>query len=309
MKLYTTRRHNCLIDGSAVALGTFDGMHKGHLSVINTMLEQGENSNYNKVVFTFSDIPKHVYKSRTSKIMSNDEKLQWLEQMGVDIVVSLPFNDQIKTLSHVQFLDYILTELNAKIIVVGENFKFGKSALGTAQWLKEMAPQRNYECLIMPTVALNGEVISSTRIRQYLIDGEIEAANQRLGRKHFVSGVVKPGKRLGAKLGFATANLTIGNHMTNIKPGVYITETRFAGKLYKSVSNVGYNPTFEQDDFNLETHILDFKRELYGEKISVYFIKRLRDELKFDDMANLIAQIDNDISCARNYFSELSADQ
>ncbi len=308
MKLFTTRRHNCLIDGSAVALGTFDGMHKGHLAVINTMLKQGKECNYNKVVFTFSDIPKHVYKSRTSKIMSNDEKLQWLEQMGVDIVVSLPFDERIKTLSHTKFLDYILTELNAKLIVVGENFKFGKAALGTAQWLKEMTEQRDYDCIITPTVALDGEVISSTRIRQLLIDGEIEAANKRLGRKHFVSGIVKPGKKVGAKLGFATANLTIGNHMTNIKPGVYITETLIDGKLYKSVSNVGYNPTFEQDDFNLETHILDFDSQLYGAKISVYFIRRLRDELKFDDMSALIAQIKSDICSTRKYFAELTSD-
>ncbi len=308
MKLFTTRRHNCLIDGSAVALGTFDGMHRGHLSVIDTMLQQGQKNDYNKVVFTFSDIPKHIYKTRTSKIMSNDEKLQWLEQMGVDIVVSLPFDEQIKTLPHEQFLNYILTELNAKILVVGENFKFGKAALGTAQWLKEMAAQYDCECIIMPTVALDGEVISSTRIRQLLIDGEIEAANKRLGRKHFVSGIVKPGKKVGAKLGFATANLTIGNHMTNIKPGVYITETLVDGKVYQSVSNVGYNPTFEQDDFNLETHILNFDRALYGEKISVYFIKRLRPEMKFSDTTALIAQIDDDIANARAYFREAACE-
>ncbi len=304
MIIHTTTEHETLTKPSVVALGTFDGMHLGHLSVINKMIKYGEDNDLTKVVFTFSDIPKHYYKLTTSKIMSNDEKLQWLEQIGVDIVISLPFDENIKNVTHQAFFDCITKQLNAAALVVGENFKFGKAALGTTQWLRENCRNRQCNCIIMPPVTLDGELISSSTIRELLIDGQITAANRLLGRRHFVSGIVKKGKQVGNKLGFATANLTVRDYMTNIKPGVYITETLLNGKLYPSVSNVGYNPTFEQRDFNLETHILDFNDILYGQKISVYFEKRLRDELKYDKTEDLVKQIEQDVVNTRIFFNK-----
>ncbi len=296
--------HPSLSEPSVVALGTFDGMHLGHLSVIKKMIKYGTLNNLTKVVFTFSDIPKHFNQSVTSKIMSNVEKLQWLEQMGIDIVVSLPFDDAIKNISHRTFFKYIVNQLHADAIVIGENFKFGRSALGTAKWLSNKCTEQQCHCIVMPPVKLDDEIISSSTIRELLIDGKIMAANRLLGRKHFVSGTVKKGKQVGKKLGYATANLTICDYMTNIKPGVYITETLLNGKKYHSVSNVGYNPTFEQCDFNLETHILDFNQSLYDEEISVYFEKRLRDELKFENTEDLIAQIARDVAQTELYFKK-----
>ncbi len=304
MITYTSAEHQILAKSSVVALGTFDGMHLGHLSIINKMLHYGEVNKLTKVVFTFSDIPKHFYKSSTSKIMSNVEKLQWLEQSGVEVVISLPFDDAIKNISHHTFFDYIIKQLKAKAIVIGENFKFGRSALGTAQWLSQKCTEQHCNCIVMPPVTSDGKIISSSTIRELLFNGRIVEANRLLGRRHFVSGIVKVGKQVGQKLGFATANLTICDYMTNIKPGVYITETLLNGNFYQSVSNVGYNPTFEQSDFNLETHILDFNQSLYGEKISVYFEKRLRDELKFEKTENLIAQIKKDVNVTKLYFNK-----
>ncbi len=307
MIVYKNREHQALTEASIVALGTFDGMHKGHLAVINRMVEEGERCGLKKVVFTFSDIPKHRYNSTTSKIMSNLEKLDWLEQMGVDLVVSLPFDATIKNVSHFDFFNYICEQLNASTLVIGENFKFGKSALGTAQWLQEQCRLARRGCIIVSAITFDGQVISSTNIRELLMVGKIAEANARLGRKHFVSGVVKMGKQVGKALGFATANLTIRSYMTNIKPGVYVTETVVANRRYQSVSNVGYNPTFKQHDFNLETHILDFADELYGQKISVYFLARLRDELTFENTTALIEQIEKDVTATRRYFDGLTA--
>ncbi len=308
MIIYKKRQHDVLLQPSVVALGTFDGMHKGHLAVINKMLQVADERGLVKVVFTFSDIPKHRYNSSTSKIMSNIEKLDWLERMGVDIVISLPFDASIKNTTHFEFFNYICETLKAKALVVGKNFKFGKAALGTTQWLKEQGLKNNCDCIIVEPVTIAGQMISSTDIRELLINGKIEAANDRLGRTHFVSGTVKMGKQLGKQLGYATANLTIRSYMTNIKPGVYITETFVANRSYHSVSNVGYNPTFKQSDFNLETHILDFDRELYGQKISVYFLKRLRGELTFDSSAALVKQIAKDVEATRQYFAGSSTD-
>ncbi len=306
MIVYKSRQHPPIAQPSAVALGTFDGMHKGHLAVIDKMLQVAQRDGLLKVVFTFSDIPKHRYTSTTSRIMSNLEKLEWLERAGVDIVVSLPFDAAIKHLSHVEFYDYITEQLNGQVIVVGQNFKFGRAALGTTNWLAEQCRASGRSCIALAPVMYDGAVISSTAIRELLIDGQIKAANARLGRYHFVSGVVKIGKQLGQQLGFATANLTIRSYMTNIKPGVYITETLVADRCHQSVTNVGYNPTFKQSNFNLETHILDFGRELYGEKISVYFHERLRDELTFASRAELIDQIARDVAAARRYFAAKS---
>ncbi len=303
MIIYTTTEHEVLTRPSVVALGTFDGLHLGHLSVIEHMLQYGKAHDLNKVVFTFSDVPKQVFQSTTSKIMSNVEKLQWLEQMGVDIVVSLPFDQHIRNVTHQAFFDCIRRQLNTTAFVVGENFKFGKAALGTTEWLKEKCLSENCNCIIMPPITHNGKTISSTTIRELLSDGNIVAANRLLGRRHFVSGTVKVGKQLGKKMGFATANMTTCDYMTNIKSGVYITVTKLNDRLYNSVSNVGYNPTFGQTDFNLETHILDFDQSLYGQTISVYFEKRLRDELKFDTTEDLVAQIAQDVIATRQYFN------
>ncbi len=308
MILYETRQHPALESASVVALGTFDGLHRGHLTVIEKMLSIGRARQLKTVVFTFSDIPKHVAAEATSKIMSNVEKLDWLAQMGVDVVVSLPFDAAIQQTTHRDFFEYILTELKAAAIVVGENFKFGKAVRGDVAWLSAQCAKRGCQCLVVAPVKLEGEVISSTAIRELLINGQIEAANRRLGRPHFVSGTVKLGKQIGQTLGFATANLTVQSYMTNIKPGVYITETKIADRFYPSVSNVGYNPTFQQSDFNLETHILDFNRPLYGENIAIYFIKRLRDELTFANTTDLVAQIECDVKAARQHFSTVRAE-
>lgn len=307
MKVITTLDGQAITQASAVAMGTFDGVHRAHRVVINKMLSYARACGLASVVFTFTNVPKHTddHPTEISQLLSTEEKLEILADLGVDIVVILPFDEKLKAISHTAIIDYLVTRLNMRQLFVGYNFKFGNKALGTAEWLSQNAVSYGFNCRIIPEVAGGGLTISSTRIRKLLSDGAVESANNLLGRPHFVSGVVKSGKRIGRTIGFPTANLTIGQHMTNIKSGVYITQTTVAGKTYPSVSNVGFNPTFEQTDFNLETYIMNFDADVYGQTIKVSFLKRIRDELKFDTIDELKRWIKNDVNTALNYFDQL----
>ncbi len=310
---------------TAIALGTFDGVHLGHQQVIQTMLNTAKAMDYDASVFTFSNLPKLFNRlvskeiqtmtsgalsssslgglgSQEERILSIDDKIELFETLGVENLWIVPFNEAIQQMPREQFLTFLCSELKMAHLTVGYNFKFGAGGAGDVAWLMSVHKSYGFTCHVVGAISDDTGAVSSTRIRSHLRDGDILGANALLGRHHWVSGVVHPGKQLGRTIGFPTANLKISPNMTLIKSGVYVTETQVGDAFFLSVTNVGYNPTFEQEEFNLETYILDFNQTLYHQRIKVYFRARIRDELKFSGIDELKEWIEKDVLETRKYF-------
>lgn len=293
---------------TAVALGTFDGLHIGHLEVLRRLKASAERLGVETLVYTFSNHPKDILtpESPPPKIMDIDEKVQIFTHVGLDHLVLMPFTRAQMAFEPEDFIKEVLVDrLHMKHLTVGYDYRFGKRARGDVEMLKSLSDAFGYTYEIVEPIEVEGVRVSSTLIRELLSSGDIERANRFLGRRHFIKGTVQPGKGRGAKqLGVGTANLPLKKNISTLCSGVYITETIWGGKSYPSVTNIGWNPTFEDETVHLETHLLDVSVPLYGETLEIYFIKRLRDELKFDSIDALVAQMAEDIEHTRAYFEK-----
>ncbi len=291
---------------TGVALGTFDGLHIGHQEVIRKMILNCQRRNLKSCVFTFANHPRELTTNAGAppRILTLDDKVKLLESYGVDILVILNFDKRLMSIEPDAFVrDILIKGLNTRYLTVGFDFRFGKKAAGNVELLRAYANDGHYEVDIVSPVIAEGEKISSSAIRALLKEGRIEDVNNQLGRHYHVSGEVVSGKRVGNTIGFPTANLKISSNMTLIKPGVYVTKTTVRDTVYYSVSNVGYNPTFDQKMFNLETYILDFNKDIYNEIITVEFHTRIRDEIKMDSLEQLIDYIKKDVGFTKEYFN------
>lgn len=293
------------IEPTSVALGTFDGLHIGHAEVLNIMKLAAQEKGLKSFVYTFSNHPKEILSPDNvpSKIMDIDEKVQIFARIDVDYLALIKFDETQIIYEPEDFVKEVLIGiLNMKHLTVGHDYRFGRKASGDVTILMALADKYGYTYEIVEPIMKNEMRVSSTLIRELLQDGRIEEANFYLGRKHFIKGLVVRGKGVGHTLGFPTANLRIKDNISTIKPGVYITETIWKGKCFPSVTNVGYNPTFEQTGIHLETYILGIDQEMYDETIEVHFIKRLRDELKFNSLDELMNAMNKDLANTRAYF-------
>ncbi len=294
------------IDGNtAVALGMFDGLHIGHQAVINDMVALAHKDRLKSCVLTFQNHPKELTSKDKApqRILAIEDKVQLMEEYGIDILVSLPFDEYIMSMKAENFIsDVLVDSLKANHVFAGFDYRFGYKAMGDVNMLRENSEAGGYEFHVIEPVVRMGQKISSSAIRSLLHEGDVEEVFYQLGRHHFVSGTVIKGKQLGNKLGFPTANLSLSDNMTLIRAGVYVTKTLVDDKLYYSITNVGYNPTFDES-FRIETHILDFDEMIYGKRISVIFYKRIRNEKKFDNYDELIDIITEDRKFAVEYFN------
>lgn len=294
------------ISPTSVALGTFDGLHIGHIEVLNAMKEAAAEKGLKSFVYTFSNHPREVLTPDNvpSKIMDIDEKVQIFTRVDIDYLALIRFDESQILYEPEDFIKEILIDkLNMKHLTVGYDYRFGKRAGGDVDILVSLSEKYGYSYEIVKPIMRNETRISSTLIRELLQDGRIEEANFYLGRSHFVKGTVVKGKNIGHTLGFPTANLRIKENISTIKPGVYITETIWLGKTYPSVTNVGFNPTFEQTGIHMETYIIGIDQKMYDEVIEVHFIKRLRDELKFDSVDALVVAMNADLEKTRAHFN------
>ncbi len=295
-----------VIDFTGVALGTFDGLHIGHQEVIRTMILNCQKRNLKSCVFTFANHPRELTTlgGAPPRILALEDKIRLLESFGVDILVLLRFDEKLMGIPADAFVrDILIKGLNTRYLTVGFDFRFGKGAKGNVDLLRAYSEDGHYDVDIVSPIEREGEKISSSIIRELLKEGKIEDVNAQLGRHHHVSGEVIKGKQLGNKIGFPTANLKISANMTLIKPGVYVTKTTLRDTIYYSVTNVGYNPTFDEKLFNLETYILDFDKDIYGEVITVDFYTRIRDELKMSSLDELVEYIERDVAFTREYYN------
>jgi len=295
--------HLKIIEKSSIALGTFDGVHLGHQSIISRAVEEAHKRHLKSVVFTFTE-PVFTYFNQRLKnylITSENVKTEIIKNLNVDYLVYVELNYKFLSLSPDDFLKYLKSNFNVQVIVCGFNYTFGNKAAGDVNFLKENAQKYGIDSIIVDEIEVDKQKVSSSIIRQYLSKGNVELANNLLGYNYYLKGIVTRGKRLASRLGFATANIYIEKNLC-LKNGVYLTVTKLGEKYYPSISNVGYNPTFNEVLRVCETHILDFSEDIYNKDIKVEFKKYLRNEIKFNSLEELKRQIKNDVKIARNYF-------
>lgn len=290
---------------TAVALGFFDGVHRGHQQIIGTMKKLADEQGLTPVVHTFLVSPKVILGKVKGAfhITSTEEKLDILESMGVGITVADDFSEEYRSQSPEEFVDRVLVQrLGAKAVVAGFHYHFGKAGQGDAAMLQKLCAQRGIQCTIIDRIEDGGETISSTIIRGLIEEGRIRDANALLGHPYFVIAEVVKGKQFGRTIGFPTINQNIKQHSIVIKKGVYITRVLVDGQWHLGVTNVGRRPSVEVDGReNIETYIFDLDRDLYGHFLKVEFLRRLRDEQKFGSGAELQAQIARDKQRALDY--------
>lgn len=297
-----------LDDETAITLGTFDGLHIGHIKIINQLVEDAKENDLKSLVYTFSNHPMEVTNPNNipSKIISLEEKIKKIKSLGVDYLFLLEFNDFQMNIDPELFIEELLVKkLRMKHLVVGYDFTFGKKAMGNTNLLIEKAMLHDYSYDIVEPIKMDYVRVSSTLIRALLKSGKIEEANFYLGRKYTLQGKVIHGKKLGRKIGYPTANIEVKDHFAILKPGVYITKTYIDDTVYYSVSNIGFNPTFEYNKFSLETYIFDFDQKIYDKTIRVEFYKMIRDEIKFDSVDELKEYIKWDVYNVKRYFNIL----
>ena len=290
-----------------VTIGNFDGLHLGHQHIVRLAVDKAKSLNGTSIAYTFRPHPQVALRpgANVQLLSTYDEKLQLLEELGVDIVIEEPFSREFSTVAPEQFFsDVLLRRLSAQAIVVGYDFAFGKERQGHLEVLKKMCENAGVELQIVPPQRVASEVASSSRIRQHLLSGEIGEANALLGRPFSYHGIVIKGEGRGRKIGFPTANLKLENKLA-LPYGVYATWAIVGGtSRYKSVTNVGVRPTFFEADPELpalvETHLLDTSQDLYGMTLEVQFVEKLREERKFDGVKSLIQQIQLDVISARD---------
>lgn len=300
-----------------VTIGNFDGVHLGHREIIRRTIEKARARGGMAIAYTFRPHPQQALRPGTylPLLSTYDEKLELLAGTGIDAVVEEPFSREFSTVPPEAFFnDVLIRRLSAEAIVVGYDFAFGKERQGHLEVLEKFCRKVGVELTVVPPQRTDSEVVSSSRIRQHLLAGDVEAANRLLGRPFSYSGVVSRGEGRGRKIGFPTANLELENKLA-LPYGVYATwavcEPLFPGKILPSVTNVGVRPTFtskktalgEELPALVETHLLDLTVDLYGSRLEVRFVRRLREERKFSGIDALKAQIALDASAARTILS------
>ncbi|CAN5229054.1 bifunctional riboflavin kinase/FAD synthetase [soil metagenome] len=288
---------------SVVSVGFFDGVHRGHQTIIRRAVRQAQARDVRSVVVTFDRHPMEVVKpgSQPQLLMTLARRARALAELGVDLVVVMPFDDRLRHLAPDDFVDHVLVDpLQAVQVIVGANFRFGHKAAGDVAVLADLGPSRGFTAEGVSLLELDGVVISSTEIRGSVESGDVERARRMLGRPYLVDGVVVRGDARGAQIGFPTANLQASRRVAVPATGVYVGHCHLPdGVAVPCVTNVGINPTFGGQQLRVEAHLLDWSTDLYGLSVGVDFRHRLRDERRFDGPDALIAQIHRDIERAR----------
>lgn len=296
MLIYDNKTFDEESKNNYIALGSFDGLHLGHLSLVRKVKSLAKENNGKSIVFTFKNHPRTFINinNKIELIMTNEEKIDVLQKEGIDILAFKDFDEKMMKMMPDEFINWLCKTYNVKGIVVGFNFKFGYKNLGDVELLKKFEEEYRYNLYVMKPCKSEGEIISSTNIRKELVNGNVRKAFNMLSRPYMLSGKVIDGKKLGRTIGFPTANLEINKQKVIPKKGVYYTNVKINEKIFKGITSVGNNPTVNGQELTVETYILDFSNDIYGKEINIYFIDRIRDEIKFNNIHELIEQLKKD---------------
>ncbi len=321
MKVFETIESIDIRDDCAISVGTFDGIHVGHIEVIKAMQDEAKKRNVKTLVYTFKNHPASFFKKDKAMpmIMNEAEKYSVLEHLGIDYVCNVPFDKYQHEVSADEFINNVLVNTcHAKSVSVGYDFKFGYGASAGTDDLIQYGEKFGFTVSITPPVLVDGERVSSTNIRRLLLDGELQKASKLLGRPHFIIGEVRQGKQLGRKIGFPTINIDRGK-IEALRKGVYFTNCVIEGETFTSITNIGLNPTVSDTALvKAETHLLERSRgvtsmnrsevldlgtdSLYGKQAKIIFLKWHRDEAKFSSKEELAKTVLHDIDEARAFF-------
>ena len=303
MKIFNSPIISKKYKGSAIAIGNFDGVHKGHQKVFEKAREFAKKNRIKFGILTFTPLPVMFFNKKVSnyRLTSEDQKFKILKKNEVDFLVNIKFDKAFSKIKALKFIKNIIyKKINPKLIFVSNNFKFGNKRRGDINLLKKFSKKYNFRILKIRPFNYQGKIISSTRIRKFLQNGYLDLANTLLSRTWTIDGYVKKGKKIGRKLGYRTCNINVKNYILP-KIGIYAVKISIGDekKIYSGVAYLGSRPTFGGKEIFLETNIFGIKKSLYKKKLRVYFLKFLRKDRKFKNPAQLIRQMNKDVIFAK----------
>lgn len=295
------------LESSALTIGSFDGVHRGHQELMTRLLKRARYHKIPAVALTFNPHPSRVLtpEKPVARLFDFQDQRERIELLGVDLLIEEEFTKEFSRLeARAFFEDYIWKPLHPKALVIGHDFSFGADRSGTREFVTKLCAEKGIELEIVTAVEVDGRPVSSSRIREALRSGDVETAQALLGRPYYIKGEVIHGHQRGRLIGVPTANI---RPLMEFIPrqGVYISQTRVGSQQFQSITNLGINPTFTSDvhaPIRLETHLFDFAGDLYGREIRVELLKHVRDEMKFAGVPELQAQIAHDQEEARKFF-------
>jgi len=291
-----------------ITIGVFDGVHLGHEHLIGELTQLASSRNLLSGIITFNRHPRVVlaHQARLARLTTLDEKYILLKKLGVDFVIPLTFNEKVASLSAREFISLLQEHLRMSGLVIGPNFALGRKREGDTETLKLLGGETGFTVRVVEPLIIKDLMPSSTAIRQALVEGNMAMVNKLLGRHFSLNGVVVSGVERGQTMGFRTANLKVDGDHALPADGVYVTRARIGDNVYQSVTNIGLRPTFDENERSIETHILDFSADIYGQEIALEIVERLREEMKFSRPEELISQIGIDVRKAREILSEIN---
>ncbi len=299
MKIY-----NCIadfkpVDNAIVTVGTFDGVHAGHRAIFERMKKEAELHNGETVVITFHPHPRIVLDPDNAAlrfIKTQERKIQDIAEAGIDHLIVVTFTRQFANTSSSDFIRHLVVpKIKPVALIVGYDHHFGKDRSGSMDLLHVLGQEFGFEVDMVEALQIDGETVSSTKIRNLLQAGEIRKANRMLGSDYSITGRVVVGKSIGRNLGFPTANIEVDDHYKLIAAGgVYACRVHHNGQVYKGMSNIGFRPTVDHGDLTIEVHIFDFNQSIYDQQITIDFVDRMRDERKFESLEALKQQLTKD---------------
>lgn len=288
----------------AACIGYFDGIHLGHRQLIDETIKQAHSRGIKSAMITFHPDPWVVIKNikKVEHLTTMKDRMDFVESLGIDVWIILNFTKELSECSPQLFLDNILCKLPIDALIFGYDFRFGHRGLGDGKFLKEEG-KNCFEAIEINQISDDDKKISSTRISEAITTGDMETATRLLDRPYSISGIVVGGRHKGREIGFPTANLDYPQEYILPKIGVYIGEAEVPQGRFKAMINIGHNPTFNtRNEVSIEAYLLDFNDILYGHKITLFFLHRIRDEMKFASVQILIEQMLHDYQTTREYF-------
>ncbi len=280
----------------AIALGFFDCIHIGHKRLIERAIfcaKSSENSAEESALLTFCNDPNTIF-NKLPQIYSFDDRISVLNNLCIDNVISAKFDDNFVNIEPIAFLDKLFGNFNVKCVIVGSDYTFGKSAKGDVKLLKEYCERVGATIIVQPFENVDGVKLATSSLKSLVVNGQIDELNKLLSFSYFINGKVISERREGKELGFPTANINYPNNKLPLRDGIYATITEIDGIEYHSMTNVGDKPTFNDQSKSIETHIFDFDKDIYGKTITVHFIQRIRDIIKFASLDALKKQLHED---------------
>ena len=295
------------INKSVLTIGNFDGIHLGHQKLLNTLVQFAKVEKIPSVVVTFKPHPRLLLNpsAPNHRLFDFNDQFEMMKSLQIDYLIEEKFTKDFALMTAEEFLElYLERYFKPSHLVVGYDFSFGKNRQGDLAFLKAYCDKKNILLSVVEAIQLNQQIVSTSAIRQYLENGDLKSAENFLGRKFYIRGPVRVGFKRGRQIGVPTANVSPDIEFIPRK-GVYFSKVRWNNNYYFSITNIGFNPTFESNDsyLKVETHIFNFNKEIYGEQIQVELIFFLRDEMKFSSIDQLKKQIQNDIQQAKKFFS------